>query len=285
MPQPVKHNIEIGQSINYLTLLEYTQLNGYRAGLFLCVCGNKKIIDIRNVVLGKTKSCGCYNSKLASKRFYKHGFGDCATPEYRTWVNMKTRCYNGNNKNYSGWGGRGITVCDRWLGENGFINFLSDMGKKPKGRYGVERINNDGNYEPSNCIWGSDKVQSRNKRNNYWIAYAGKKMILQDWANLFGVHRANLGNSIKLKGFEKVYDFYFKKYNGKFPDTGKLACIKTENYNLPKAVIAYRETMPIVLEEKSIRAMSKNTHIHHSRIETSIKNSTPYNGWKFELII
>ncbi len=109
-------------------------------------------------------------------------------------------------------------------------------------------------------------------------------MILQEWANYFGVHQANLRNSIIAKGFDRVYNFYYKKHNGVFPDGGEFVCKPTANYNLPITVIAIKETMPIVLEEKSIRAMSRQTNIHHFNIETSIKTGVSYKGWKFEKV-
>lgn len=89
---------------------------------------------------------------------------DLQTPEYRAWVCMKSRCKYVNNLMYSSWAGRGITVCDRWA--NSFENFFEDMGEKPSPKHSLDRINNDGNYEPSNCRWATSKEQAANKRYN-----------------------------------------------------------------------------------------------------------------------
>lgn len=93
------------------------------------------------------------------RKWVKHGFS--RTPEYECWGAMKERCYNIKNKQYNDYGGRGITVCKRWLD---FQNFYSDLGKRPSNKHSIERINNDGNYEPSNVTWATRKEQQRNQR-------------------------------------------------------------------------------------------------------------------------
>ena len=130
--------------------------------LFKCDCGKSVQVYAANIVSGATQSCGCLNSELVIKRNLKHG--DNETVEYRAWLSMRRRCNNSNYENYSYYGGRGIRVCDRWL--NSFENFYEDMGEKPwpKKLYSLDRINNDGNYEPSNCRWATWKQQNRNRR-------------------------------------------------------------------------------------------------------------------------
>lgn len=126
----------------------------------LCECGNEKIIRSDPLKDGSIRSCGCLNKEKTRERTTIHN--GCGTPEYTSWQSMKARCYCKSAAEYPNYGGRGIIVCDRWKGS--FINFLSDMGKKPKPEYSLDRINNDGNYESGNCRWASKTTQSRNTR-------------------------------------------------------------------------------------------------------------------------
>jgi len=176
-----------------------------------CDCGNHVTVWGSALTTGQTQSCGCLQKEMASKANKVHGVSN-KTSEYRTWVNMKTRCYNENvaDPDYFG---KGIKVCDRWMDEKfGFVNFISDMGKKPSPLHSIERLESDKDYEPNNCKWGTEEEQVRNKRNNVWIEYGGKRMILTDWARCFGVDQANLAASLRVKSIEVVYDFYLKKH-------------------------------------------------------------------------
>jgi len=102
---------------------------------------------------------------------------------------MIERCENPKNKKFPSYGGRGIRVCSRW--RNSFEAFLEDMGGKPKG-FSVDRIDNNGNYEPGNCRWADAKTQAKNRRSNVWIEYKGKRMIISDWADALGINRGTL---------------------------------------------------------------------------------------------
>lgn len=116
------------------------------------------------------------------KRWSSHGFS--TTPVYRVWAAMVQRCTNPNNKQFKDYGGRGISICDRWLRDA--AAFISDMGTRPEGCQ-IERIDNDGNYEPRNCKWATVDRQVRNKRNNVWVEIKGERMILQDWCKRIGI--------------------------------------------------------------------------------------------------
>lgn len=104
--------------------------------------------------------------------------------EYMVWKNMKQRCLNPKNKGFQRYGGRGIKVCDRWMD---FKSFISDMGLAPTTTHSIERIDNDGNYEPSNCRWATNDEQNRNKSSNVYISYGGATKIRNDWAKEYGI--------------------------------------------------------------------------------------------------
>lgn len=132
-------------------------------------------------------TCATGTAQRSKEMALRHGHTthDGESPTYSAWMAMKGRCLNPANKWYRNYGGRGITVCSRWL--ESFENFLSDMGKRPDSMT-LERINNDGNYEPSNCRWASRKEQARNMRTNHLIEYRGVTKPLAVWAEELGVN-------------------------------------------------------------------------------------------------
>jgi hypothetical protein len=153
-----------------LTVLGYSKTIGKRAYWnCLCSCGNTTEVQSQQLTCDKTKSCGCLNIEKIIARSTKHSqsIRGSISPEYKSYFAMKNRCYNQNATQYKNWGGRGIKVCDRWL--SSFENFLEDMGKKPSAKHSLDRINNNGNYEPNNCRWATNLEQNENKRNNKLI--------------------------------------------------------------------------------------------------------------------
>lgn len=131
----------------------------------ICDCGNERVAKAENLLRGKSKSCGCDRHENRIKQVTKHGHANSDTggrpsPTYRGWRAMRQRCEDVNNNAYMDYGGRGITICERW---KIFSNFLADMGERPKGRT-LDRIDVDGNYEPGNCRWATWPEQALNKR-------------------------------------------------------------------------------------------------------------------------
>lgn len=118
------------------------------------------------------------------------------TREFKTWTSLRQRCFNPKSQSYSRYGGRGITVCERW---NNFQNFLDDMGKRPQGK-SIDRIDNDGNYEPSNCRWATSKEQNSNRRSVQMYTYNGKTNHIRGWAQEVGIKHSTLANRIRKYG-------------------------------------------------------------------------------------
>lgn len=160
--------------------------------LCICLCGTECTPAVSNLSNGHTQSCGCLQIERTSAATTTHG--NRHTPEYNTYASMKSRCHNTKNKSYNLYGDRGIKVCFRWL--LSFENFLNDMGPRPSPRHGIERHNNDGNYEPSNCSWELPHVQQNNKRSNVFLEFSGRRLTVSQWARVTGIKSATIRKRI-----------------------------------------------------------------------------------------
>lgn len=191
-----RENFINGQIIGDCTyLFEEDPLNDKgilrRVAKFRCVCGKLFTDRIDKIKSLNSKGCGCRKGGLIHGHavVYKH------SPEYKAWSKMKGRCYNKNDNAYFRYGARGITVCDTWL--NCFECFLTDIGLRPSPEHSVERLNNSGNYEPSNCKWATRTEQARNRRSNVFITYSGETHCINEWADILEMKKSILNQRLK----------------------------------------------------------------------------------------
>ncbi len=152
-----------------------------------CDCGNEFSARGSNLTKGDIRSCGCLRRELAAARMTRHGGKkrSGATPEYRVWSQMIGRCHTETNESFPDYGARGIIVCERWRSD--FAAFLSDMGPRPSLKHTLDRIENDGNYEPGNCRWATRTQQNRNRRVNVTLLLDGALMTLAEAAERCGL--------------------------------------------------------------------------------------------------
>lgn len=165
-----------------------------RRARFRCDCGEIRDMPPFKVRTGMFKSCGCFAVTASRDRFTKHG--GYQEPEYKSWNAMIQRCTNPKNTSWADYGGRGITVCERWQGDNGYRNFVADMGARPKGMT-MDRIDANGNYEPSNCRWASVRVQQNNRRTSVNITANGETLPQTVWRERLGCGKNTIAERIK----------------------------------------------------------------------------------------
>lgn len=179
-----------GRRFGKLSVISYAgRVNGAHSWNCQCDCGGFKVVNSQCLAHGLTASCGC----LMSNRHASHHM--TSTKEYRAWCHMKERCYRPACKEYRNWGARGIKVCDRWL--NSFENFFADVGPAPSARHSLDRFPNaEGNYEPGNCRWATQKMQMRNTRETKFLTYHSIRRPLREWAEMLNVSPLTLWSRV-----------------------------------------------------------------------------------------
>lgn len=177
--------LTVGVRIGNLVLVEKTHKVTTRkrpAWRCLCDCGNSIVVLSQSLSAMSAKCCGCERRRKTAQAQITHGMS--RTKEWHAWCNMRARCADPNHQSYHNYGGRGIRVCQSWM--ESFDNFFSDMGIAPPGTT-IDRIDNDGDYSPTNCRWTSRKEQARNTRRNRIVQARGKSQCVAAWAEELSV--------------------------------------------------------------------------------------------------
>lgn len=156
--------------------------NTYPKVRWCCVCDCGKEVVKSTQCLKSTLSCGCLQIERTVRANTTHGGTGTAT--HNAWRSMRNRCLNPAAEHYPGYGGRGITICERW---GDYQNFLADMGPRPSNKHSIDRIDNEGNYEPGNCRWATVKQQSRNRRTNRQYTMDGETKCMAEWCEQYGI--------------------------------------------------------------------------------------------------
>lgn len=205
----------LGNRYNRLIVIGEVEKKSRRRYLkCVCDCGEETVVRSDKLKSGHTKSCGCLQRERTRDALSKtktHGMTN--SNEYYVWCGMKSRCFNENNKSYKNYGGRGITVCDRW--RDSFENFYKDMGPRPSSTHQIDRINNDGNYEPDNCKWRTPSENCLNRRCK--PGKTGIKNITKDGKSYYAmITRQGHTRTSRYTNLEtalKKRDLYIEEYN------------------------------------------------------------------------
>lgn len=202
----------IGEKFGRALLLRITgrPVASRAIGLIRCDCGTEKEVLCAALFSGATQSCGCLGEERRRAAAVTHGLTHSQI--YNTWRGMKSRCRNPNSQGYHHYGGRGIKVCERW--NNSFENFLEDMGPSHIPDYEIERVDNDGDYEPGNCIWATRKIQNNNRRDNHILTYNGVSKTKSEWADELNINYGTLCFRVRAGWpIEEVLFWEFGKYH------------------------------------------------------------------------
>lgn len=178
----------VGKKYSLLTVVSYMGNSNWRCD---CECGRFTFVNGDHLKTGHTKSCGCIRKPKPGHRESNIR----TTKEYRAWSHIKARCYNPKDKAYHNYGGRGITVCDRWRAS--YENFLADMGRAPSPKHSIDRIKNELGYSKENCRWADKIHQANNTRKTIMVTYLGKTQPLCFWCRELNIKRTTVFNRLR----------------------------------------------------------------------------------------
>lgn len=193
-----KLNDLVGKRFGYLSVLDFSQTyKGHSYWLCVCECGGHTVVRGSHLKSGNVTSCGCRKGNITH--------GESGTRLYAIWNNMRERCRNPKTREYPRYGGRGIKVCDAWMNDfQAFYDWAIATGydeTAPRGQCTIDRIDNDGNYEPSNCRWTTAKVQANNTSRTRFIELDGEKHSVTEWARRLGMNQSTLSMRINKYGW------------------------------------------------------------------------------------
>ncbi len=180
--------VDIGQRFDRLVVM---RRDHGRHWLCVCDCGKERVARQDHLKTAKIRSCGCFHDESA-RRARIHGFARKGKQrgEYKSWLGAVRRCTVASAPDWHNYGGRGISICKRWA--ESFEAFLADMGRRPGLGYSIDRIDNDGNYEPGNCRWATVTDQVRNRRCTVRLVFNGESLTIPEWAERIGVRKQSL---------------------------------------------------------------------------------------------
>jgi hypothetical protein len=197
-----EHGVPDSKLIVIKKVGQYVSPSGLKEPLWLCECSCEKHTQLTlrgsQIRSGRTKSCGCFKTETTKNIMTKHGFGDKENL-YRHWLNMRFRCNSPTYEKYDCYGGRGISVCPEWDDYAVFRAWAMDNGYAEG--LTLERINVDGNYEPTNCKWATWKEQQNNKRSNHSLTYNGVTHTMKEWSEIRGINYGTLRGRINNYGW------------------------------------------------------------------------------------
>lgn len=180
--------VAVGEVFGRLTVTACLTDQSETRARVLCSCGAVVVVYASNLRKGTTRSCGCLaKTGPPSQKM---------STAYSPWLSAKTRCFNPNAISFPNYGGRGISMCPEWSAD--FKVFLSDMGPRPSLFHQIDRIDNDGDYEPGNCRWVTRRVQANNKRNNKILTINGESKTMAEWSASVGIPYHRLVGRINL---------------------------------------------------------------------------------------